>query len=259
MPDNLSASPNAVNVYVLDEHFPMPQLNRTRRIWVYLPPNYFSADKRYPVIYMHDGQNLFDEAMAYDKEWEVDETLNKLQAGCIVVGIDNSEHRMTEYNYHHSARHGTGEGQEYMDFIVNTLKPYIDASFNTKTDRQYTHIAGSSMGGLISLYGALHFTETFGSAGVFSPSLWAAPSFSTELAPLAAKHPHLPQRFFLYGGAKESRFMVKHLQNLAISLQKYPQYEVYLEIDPHGEHSEYYWRHHFPGYYRWLMQESEDK
>src|SRR5436309_9793997 len=164
-----------VNVSLIDDQFYIPQLNRMRRIWMYYPESYLESEKKYPVIYMHDGQNLFDQATAFDKEWQVDETLNSLFARCIIVGIDNSEHRMKEYNFNDHEEHGPGEGRQYMEFIATTLKPYIDATFRTKPEREHTHIAGSSMGGLISLYGALHFASIFGGAGIFSPSLWLVP------------------------------------------------------------------------------------
>ena len=99
---------SAVNVEVIDECFYMPQLDRNRRIWVYKPGHYFRSEKRYPVIYMHDGQNLFDEAVAFGEEWGIDETLNTLLAECIIVAIDNSENRMTEYNFHDHEEFGKG-------------------------------------------------------------------------------------------------------------------------------------------------------
>ena len=100
----------APNVWVMDDAFNIPQLGRTRRIWIYLPHNYHESEENYPVIYMHDGQNLFDQATAFDKEWGIDETLNSLLARCIIVGIDNSEHRMKEYNFNDHDAHGPGEG-----------------------------------------------------------------------------------------------------------------------------------------------------
>jgi enterochelin esterase-like enzyme len=181
--------------------------------------------------------------------------MNTLLAECIVVGIDNGEeHRLNEYNFHNHPEYGPGEGWQYMGFIVNTLKPYIDAHFRTLPEREYTHIAGSSMGGLVSLYGALHFAETFGTAGVFSPSLWLVPDATTELEVIAAKKQDLPQRFYFYGGAKESDDMLTHIHSMAGLLRKYPQYSVAITIDPEGDHSEYRWGNMFPHYYEWLAE-----
>lgn len=241
------------NVFVIDEAFNMPQLGRTRRIWVYLPQTYFDAEQSYPVIYMHDGQNLFDQATAFDKEWEVDETLNSLFAQCIIAGIDNSEHRMTEYNFNDNEAHGPGEGRRYMEFITETLKPYIDTHFRTKPGRAHTHIAGSSMGGLISLYGALQYAKTFGSAGIFSPSLWLTPRAVKELLQIAAQNEKYPQRFYFYGGAREGSHMVENIGKVVDMLAQYAHYKLTIDINSEGEHSEDHWREKFVDYYRWLM------
>ena len=238
------------NVFVIDEAFYIPQLNRTRRIWMYVPQEYNHTNKRYPVIYMHDGQNLFDEATAMGEEWQIDETLNSMLAETIIVGIDNSEYRMSEYNFHHHE----GEGRKYMEFIVHTLKPFIDKNFRTNPGREYTQLAGSSMGGLISFYGAIHFAETFGGAGVFSPALWVVEDAMYELKQVAKKKRHLPQRFYFYGGAAEGGNMLTHISNITSLLDELPQFNINVEIDPDGEHSEYYWRNKFPNYYLWLTE-----
>jgi predicted alpha/beta superfamily hydrolase len=245
---------NAVNVEVIDEGFFMPQLKRSRRIWIYKPNGYYKTTKRYPVVYMHDGQNLFDEATAFGEEWGIDETLNGMLAECIIVGIDNSEYRMTEYNFNDNNEFGKGEGKHYIQFIVETLKPVIDINFRTKPQRGYTHIAGSSMGGLISLYGAIHFPETFGGAGIFSPSLWITPDFEKEILAKAKRNKKYQQHFYFYGGAREGNFMVEYIQQVANLLKKHENYSVDVEIDPLGEHNEYYWRNKFPDYYKWLSE-----
>jgi len=243
---------HAVNVEVIDEAFYIPQLQRNRRIWLYKPGDYYRTDKKYPVIYMHDGQNLFDGDTAFGEEWGVDETLNKLGAECIVVGIDNSQHRLTEYNFHDHEEYGPGEGRQYMNFIIQTLKPVIDRNFRTKRGRTHTYIAGSSMGGLISLYGAIYFPETFSAAGIFSPSLWLVPGFRNELKKVADANRKLAQRFYLYGGAKESEEMVVHIHETANLLKGYSKNSVHVEIEPEGEHNEYHWRTRFENFYLWL-------
>ncbi|MEO6039149.1 MAG: alpha/beta hydrolase-fold protein, partial [Saprospiraceae bacterium] len=126
----------APNVQIMDTDFYIPQLNRSRRIWLYLPPDYASTTKKYPVLYMQDAQNLFDASTSFSGEWEVDESLNDLHAqgdyGCIVVGIDNGgSHRLDEYSPWVNPDYGGGEGDEYLEFMVNTLKPYIDANYRT--------------------------------------------------------------------------------------------------------------------------------
>jgi predicted alpha/beta superfamily hydrolase len=251
----METTPHTVvpNVFVMEEAFNMPQLGRTRRVWIYVPQNYNDTEDQYPVIYMHDGQNLFDQATAFDKEWEVDETLNSMFARCIIVGIDNGEHRMTEYNFNDNEEYGPGEGRRYMEFIATTLKPYIDTNFRTRSEREHTHIAGSSMGGLISLYGALHFASTFGSAGIFSPALWLVPDAVNELRQIAAQNADYPQRFYLYGGAREGSGMIENIGRIADMLAQYTHYKLTIEINGEGEHSEDHWREKFADYYNWIM------
>ncbi|KAB8146004.1 glycogen debranching protein GlgX [Chloroflexia bacterium SDU3-3] len=172
-----------------------PQLGNARDILIYLPPNYADDDRRYPVIYMHDGQNLFDDRTSYAGEWRVDETMQILsQQGveAIVVGIPNvGERRMDEYSPFVDAHYGGGWGEQYVDFIADTLKSYIDQSFRTRPDREHTGIMGSSLGGLASLYAFFYRPEAFGFVGAMSPELWFAdraifPMVETVSAPQGA-------------------------------------------------------------------------
>ena len=174
---NGGQSTAAENVIIMDEEFEMPQLNRFRRIWLYLPPDYDQSSNEYPVLYMHDGQNLFDQFTSFAGEWEIDETLNRLvDQGYkvpIVVGIDNGGiYRIDELTPWNNPDYGGGQGDEYMAFIVETLKPFIDENYRTLSDRENTGIMGSSLGGLISTYGALKYQNIFSKSGPFSPAYW---------------------------------------------------------------------------------------
>lgn len=152
-----------------------PQLGNRRDLLVYLPPSYAESDRRYPVLYMHDGQNLFDAATSYAGEWHVDETMEALARQgleAIIVGIPNiGERRFHEYIPFPSPELAEVQGDEYVSFIADTVKPIIDRDFRTRPEREATGIAGSSLGGLISLYAYFRRPEVFGLAGVFSPAL----------------------------------------------------------------------------------------
>jgi enterochelin esterase-like enzyme len=159
-----------------------------RRVVVWLPSGYSAHGPKYSVLYMHDGQNLFDKATAgYGMEWEVDEHLDALiRAGkvrpTIVVGIWNTPKRLQEYvpskafnglpaEYRDKVRAlygGDPLSDGYLKFIVRELRPMIDKRFNVKTDRANTAIMGSSMGALVSLYAIDEYPEIFGSAGMMS-------------------------------------------------------------------------------------------
>ncbi|MCU0444640.1 MAG: alpha/beta hydrolase-fold protein [Microscillaceae bacterium] len=249
----------SANVKIIAEAFKIPQLNRNRRIWVYLPPDYeANPQKRYPVLYMQDGQNLFDEATSYAGEWAVDKTLDDLHAkgeseGIIVVGIDNgSNFRANEYSPWKRARLGGGEGYKYVRFIAQTLKPYIDKRFRTLKQREYTGIMGSSMGGLISFYAGLKFPRVFGRVGVFSPSFWFAPKIY-EFAQTYQKR--LPSKFYFIAGAQESANLVRDTQTMIDILKSrgFSNQEISYQIHPDGKHSEWYWRREFATAYRFLF------
>jgi predicted alpha/beta superfamily hydrolase len=155
-----------------------PELGNTRDVQVYLPPSYHSSSRHFPVIYMHDGQNLFDPTVSFAGEWRVDDTLEGLSpegVEAIVVAVPNmGERRIDEYSPFRDPVKGGGRGDAYVDFLVRTLKPEIDRRFRTRHERTHTGIMGSSMGGLISLYAFLREPGVFGFAGAMSPSVWFA-------------------------------------------------------------------------------------
>jgi predicted alpha/beta superfamily hydrolase len=153
-----------------------PQLRNRRDVDIYLPPSYATGRRRYPVVYMHDGQNLSDPRTAFAETWRLEETLERLVhrgIEAIVIGIHNAgEARLREYSPFPDRKHGSGDGDSYLAFLVDTLKPRIDRGFRTDRRRDATVVFGSSMGGLISLYGYFKYPAVFGRAGVMSPSIW---------------------------------------------------------------------------------------
>ena len=153
-----------------------PQLRNRRDVDVYLPQTYASGRRRYPVVYMHDGQNLSDPRTAFAGTWDLDAALTGLARRgieAIVVGIHNAaDARVREYSPFTDGRHGGGEGDSYLAFLVDTLKPRIDRMFRTDRRRGATAVLGSSMGGLISLYAYFRYPQVFGRAGAMSPSIW---------------------------------------------------------------------------------------
>jgi predicted alpha/beta superfamily hydrolase len=236
-----------------------------RDILVYLPPNYESEAQYYPVLYMHDGQNIFDDLTAYAGEWGVDETAQTLAARglpCIVVGIPNGgEARLDEYGpwYDERLKQHTATGQggralEYLAFLLGNVKPLVDASFRTSRLRSQTGISGSSMGGLVSLWAALEARETFGFCAALSSSFWLGGKLEAFVS--ARVSPDL--RIYLDVGGKESN--VKAQQNAYLKsnrkirdLLESQGYDlIYLE-DANGLHNEADWRRRFPAALEWFL------
>ena len=254
-PDKPKPNTATAQVQVLDTTFFIPQLNRYRRLWIYLPVNYtLLKSKVFPVLYMQDGQNLFNVQTAFADEWGVDECLDtlqkKLNKDCIIVGIDNGgQYRMTEYNPYDNDKYGKGEGNQYIDFIAKTLKPFIDTHYRTLKDPLHTAIAGSSMGGLISLYAVIKYPDVFGSAGVFSPALQLAPRMYLDAQQIKLNS---MRHFFFYAGEKESETMVSNMKQMEKVLYDNKQIDEREVIFPLGQHNETYWRQIFDDFYRWL-------
>lgn len=245
------------NVVILDEHFPMPQLLRSRRIWAYLPPDYATTEKRYPVFYLHDGQNLFDASTSFVGEWGIDEILDNLHQaghpGVIVVGIDNGgDKRPNEYNPFDNEKYGKGEGDSYISFIITSLKPFIDKQLRTLTDKDNTGIGGSSLGGLISFYAWLKYPEIFGKAGVFSPSFWIAPQLEKEIQLNTTHH---SDKLFLIAGDDEDPSMVPDMEHIysLLSDQGMPERHMKKVVVEGAQHCEAYWHDEFAGVFIWLF------
>ncbi len=249
-----TASPN---VQVLPQPMTIPGLDRQRTLRIYLPPGYAATKQRYPVLYMHDGQNLFDDATSFLGEWGVDETLDELartrDIKLIVVGIDNGgENRIHELTAWDSAKYGKGEGRQYMAFIVDVVKPYVDAHFRTKADRTNTAIMGSSLGALISHYAIYQYPHVFSKAGILSPAYWFAPAVF-DLA--ATRSLSTDTKIYFYAGGNEDENMLPNLNRMTSLLQSQgaSQQNFSIRIDPAAQHNETAWRNEFPHAVEWLF------
>jgi glycosidase/predicted alpha/beta superfamily hydrolase len=246
------------NVHVLTQKLTIPGLDRERTLRIYLPPGYEKSNRRYPVLYMHDGQNLFDATTSYSGEWGVDETLNELAKTkgleLIVVGIDHGdERRIHELNPWDNARFGKGEGRQYMDFVVGTVKPYIDSHYRTKPGRDDTAVMGSSMGGLISQYAIEQYPQVFGKAGIFSPAYWLAVPAVFDFA--KAQPPRKDAKLYFYAGGKEGEDMLPDMQRMVAQLraQGHAQDRIDVIVDAEAAHNEAAWRAQFARAVLWLF------
>ena len=250
-------STSSYNVHVFSERFKMPQLNRERKIWIYLPPNYGNSRKKFSVLYLQDGQNMFDDTISFAGEWQIDETLNRLSESkglnLIVVAIENGgDKRLSEYSPWENKKYGIAEGEAYVDFIVHTLKPEIDKVYRTKTLANHTAIMGSSMGGLISHYAGLKYPKVFGKVGVFSPSFWYADAIF-NFTEMRADSKHVKMYYVI--GDQEGDGMVQNTESIVEIMKKngFPKKNLFLKVVPNGTHSESLWRTEFEEAISWLF------
>ncbi|TKB43518.1 alpha/beta hydrolase [Thalassotalea mangrovi] len=245
------------NVVIEQNAVTLPSLDRSRTIRVYLPPSYHQSDKRYPVLYMHDAQNLFDDKTSYAGEWGIDESLDNLAKTtgfeAIVVGIDNHpEYRLNEYSPWTHEKYGVGEGKKFVADLVSTLKPYIDQHYRTNSDKANTAIFGSSLGAFISHYALLAYPETFSRAGLFSPSYWYSDKVWTFTEKHAAKINN--SQVYLLVGGQEGESMVPDMMKMAELLRtSLPDSStVQAKVVKAGKHNEGFWRSEFAEAIIWL-------
>jgi predicted alpha/beta superfamily hydrolase len=199
-----------VGKVIYHKEFESSFLKNKRDIVVWLPigyNHYKNSDKHYPVLYMHDGQNIFDPKTAFvGKDWRVDETVMKLIKQkkireIIVVGIYNSPDRIDEYSWNE-------KGQNYLRFLTAEVKPFIDANYKTLPDKDNTAIMGSSMGGLISFYAGWHYPDVFSMAGCLSSSFY----FNNDRS--------INQVIDYNGHKKHVKFYIDHGEDGAVRGQK---------------------------------------
>lgn len=244
-------------IEIISESFEIPQLIRTRRIAALLPHDYYKTDKRYPVLYLQDGQNLYDDYAPYGS-WGVDKRLAMLAeqgiGDIIIISIDHAEaQRVAEFTPSFKTKLGRGDGKKYVRFLADTLKPYVDNHYRTMPDAPNTGIGGSSMGGLISIYAGLMYPEVYDKLMIFSPSLWVTPDIPFHLVDLTNE---FDGRIYLYGGQAESATMVPNLERFReeIARQRGAHDVTFeLSIDPEGQHNEARWGEEFPHAIQWLF------
>lgn len=236
--------------------------DRTIRIW--LPPGYYSEKrKRYPVFYLHDGQNLFKGGPSFipNQAWNVDTAAHDLIVNgeidpIILVGIDNSGgERLNEYTPTENAKFkGSGNGDKYGKFLVEELKPFVDSHYRTLKDARNTALGGSSLGGLISLHLGLSYPKTFGKIAVLSPSIWWDDSVILHRVEKMATHQKL--KIWLDIGSKEGDSMLMHTRKLqaALLVKGWKQSADLQYIEAEGaSHNEKAWSERFPNVLKFLF------
>ena len=226
-----------------------------RRVYIYLPASYEEEpDKRYPVMYMFDGHNVFfDSDATYGKSWGMNKYMEESEKQLIIVGVECSHEgngRLVEYSpftFENSTLGKLkGKGRAYMKWLISELKPTIDTNFRTLPDRTNTILCGSSMGGLMALYGVCVFNHVFQRAACLSPSLWVSPG---QVLELVARAPirndtciymdYGSEEMFNHAANAEALISTSHmLLTKRVNLA--------LRVVPGGDHSEASWEQQIP-------------
>ncbi len=234
---------------------PAPGGEQKRTVSVYLP----SADGKFPVLYMFDGQTaFFDDRAPFGDSWRMSETLDGLRARLIVAAVDcDKENRLTEYSpFSFSSPFGSsdGKGEIYMDWLTGVFKPMIDARFPTMPDREHTFLAGSSMGGLMTMYGLCCFPDVFGGGAALSPSLWVDPEGCAKMIAAADWKKFVPTIYMDYGSEELKGHGARQRQALSGCFKELLAKDApfTFRLIEGGTHSERSWREQTPVFLRAL-------
>lgn len=252
--DFMSPKPRPTGQLLVHYPFYIPQLGRERAIRVLLPRNYWAdPTRRFPVIYLKDGQNLFDPATAAFRHWGLKDFMARqpLKRQAILVGVDHGGlDRSQEYAPYRRGKNG-GQGDAYLQFIVHTLKPFIDQEYRSWPHREATGIVGSSLGGLIAFYAGMRYSHVFGKVGALSPSFW----YNPQVIGLAGKSSAPKSQLYISGSKTETPGMLPALEKTYWSLKNggYPDEQIRVVARDRGRHSESFWGREFKPMYEWLF------
>ena len=242
----------------IEEELLITTLGRKRKVRIFLPENYEESEEAYPVVYMHDGQNLIRNEQSFGgASWEIDQFVaDSSNKKGIIVGIDNGEkYRYNEYSPVEGSENGKklahvdtfeyfgGEGKKYLEWLVTELKPEIDKKYRTLSDKKHTSIVGSSMGAYISFFAGLYYPDVFGNLGLLSPAFWFNKEFLLEEL---EKTPFSKDvKIFMSIGTKENNpeYLpdAKEMNNLLIE-----KYDLTFLIEEDGKHNETTWSRQIP-------------
>ncbi|WP_434386230.1 alpha/beta hydrolase [Melittangium boletus] len=246
------------HVHIIRDFY-SPQEGFSRTVRIYTPDGYDPhSSHRYPVLYMHDGQNVFahSESARFDT-WCANTAQEHLVGSgqtepWLIVGVDSGMGRLDEYS-------PWSRGDAYARFLVETLKPYIDNTYRTRTGPEWTAVMGSSLGGLISLYLGMRYPDVFGRVGALSPSvMWseyrlfqhwnAHPRRWTRIYLDAGEHEWIDPGGYPLPYGRATRDFHQHLKRLG-----YADHELRLVLDPQGQHHEQDWQRRLPSAMQWLL------
>ncbi len=249
------------NVHILTDTIDIDYLNEKRTLCIYLPEGYESDSANYSVIYFFDGESLFDQKIQEGTEWQIDEVLDSLgklnQEQSIIVGLYSSEDRLKEYKPFPSTRWYSDKvvsGDQHAAWVVNKVKPWIDARYRTKKEASSTIIAGASLGGLMSYFMLMEYPTVFGAAIVFSPSFWVNEIVYT----LHEGNENLSNQKIYFNAGELETPTVESIQKMQDILLEYgmPKKNISLDVEKGEGHWHMTWRKGFTKAYPWIVNEN---
>ncbi len=251
---------------IITEKVRVPNFNVEKTIRIYLPENYYNSLDHYPVLYMFDGQNLYDGRYSYSGVgWQIDECLKYLGKDVIVVGIDNAnEKRMEEYSPFPIIKTTDNYGKTFATFVCYTLKAHIDKSYRTLPQRQHSAIGGSGMGGLLALYTGLLHNTTFQTVCCISVTTWLTGNSTKQFLDMLSTQND--SKVYISVGEKEDNvqfgsgetYNVVNDFNKLISALRKKGCSVNAEMFKNGEHHEKYWRKPFMNFVQYWQDLKKD-
>jgi alpha-glucosidase len=246
---------NMTSTLVTHAQFHSPELQRDTTLRVLLPRNYNKhKEQKFPVLYLQDGQNLFDAETSAFGHWKLREVMARqpLYRQAILVGIDNAgNNRIHEYAPLKRVN-SDGRGELYLTFLIETVKPFIDVTYRTWPHREATGIAGSSLGGLLSFYAGLRYSAVFGKVGALSPSFWLNPQV-ISMAETEAIKPK--SQIYICASKTEMQSMASTLEQTYWSLIRggFSNEQIRVVGRERGKHNEAFWGREFKPMYEWLF------
>lgn len=228
-----------------------------RKVWIYLPPDYHQSDYRYPVLYLHDAQNLFEGLSGSPEKWQVAQCLDRLQLPLILVGIEHGgKERINELSPFINKEYRSGGGAEsYLQFIEQRVIPFVDHHYRSLSDPNFRFIGGSSLGGLVSYWALISRPEYYGGALIFSPAYWFNPDIFNH--PSFESAPKLVYQMVGDQEGGEPEVMVKDLlESDRVLAQKFPHWPRHYKVVAGGQHNEELWQQELEEALLWFFDQA---
>ena len=245
-------------IHLIERSFIISGANQSIKMWVYLPKNYSESKKRYPVIYTPEGHDVFNQKNKKN-QWQVNSMLDSLEISgnrtAIVVAIDADLSDSTNHFSYFINKDSVRLWENLADFIVDSIKPFIDKHYSTLSDRTNTLIMGASLAANFTYYTFLNRNQTFGKAALFSPKFEISPELNYFTDSLAA---NVSGKLFYYSGERETALSQESADNIILKLAEKSSAVIYSLSDSEGIMNVEYWRKYFSSFIIWALADGNN-